>query len=348
MKLLAQIFAFFVINFILAPLSHFLGVELSTQLIVVGVLGTLMSFIPQNGFAFFALIPSLWTKELLKNFRHEGEFLSRIPKRNQYVKSDTIHMVDLGADPAVLVDNTTYPIASAQRPDSDVVISLHKFDTENTIVTDDELNNLPYDKPGTVLESHRLSLEESTMGMSAHSLAPQAALGTTPVVFTSGVSNQDTNARKRMTTADLVKMKRYLDDLKIPKKGRELVLCPAHTEDLLLVSQVFRDQFFKTNSGTILDLFGFKISQFSDNPLFSNATGEKKAWGAAANAADELDVSLAYFNGRAVQATGSAKIYHAKAENDPERRESKFGMRLYHLCLPKKTTGFGAIVSNIV
>ncbi len=348
MKFLSNILATMLIVVISMVLSTTLDIN---PILALGVTaGT--SYITFNvlpaGVLPMALVPELWTGELIKKFRHESDFLSRVPSRNEFVNFNSIHLVDLGADPDVLINSTTYPIASSTRTDGDIVISLDKFDTTNTEISDDELNNLPYDKPGSVMESHRLALEDATAKKSAHSLAPQSGTASTPVVMTTGASNAASNARKRMVVADIVKMKRYLDDLGIPAKGRELVLCPAHTEDLLLTSQVFQDQFFKTNSGELLDLFGFKISWFHANPLFSNATGAKKAYGAAANAADDLDVSLAYYQNRTVQARGTAKLYHAKSENDPSNRKSLIGFRLYHICLPKKTTGFGAIVSSVV
>ena len=313
-------------------------------------LSVVYSMTPLNlsGLSFMSLQTELWTGELIKKFRHDNMFLNRIGNKNQFVKNNAIHLVDIGADPTVLINNTTYPIPSSQRTDEDIVISLDKFDTENTLITDDELNALPYDKPGSVIEQHRLVLEEKTAEKAAHSLAPQSDGANSPVVMTTGNSNGATNARKRLTVADIVKAKRYLDDLKVPLIGRELVLCNSHVEDLLLSSQVFKDQWYKTKSGTIFNMFGFIISQFVANPLFSNSTGEKKAFGAALNPADDLDISFFYYNKRAAQARGSASMYQALAKNDPKYRRSEVGFRLYHLCLPKKNTGFGAIVSDVV
>jgi len=308
-----------------------------------------LSMVPKPaGASFMALQVELWTGELIKKFRHEHSFLSRIGSRNEFVNKNVIRMVDIGADPAVLINNTTYPIASAQRTDADIAISLDKFDTENTIITDDELYALPYDKPGSVIEQHREVLEERTAEKAIHSLCPLVGTADTPVVMTTGSSNGYTNPRKRLTIADLIKMKKYLDDLKIPQENRELVLCNQHVEDLLLVSEVFQKQFQNITTGQILNLYGFMISQFVSNPLFSDTTGQKKAFGAAASAADDLQTSVVYYNKRAVQARGDITMYHAEAKTDPKYRQSEIGFRVYHVCLPKKNTGFGAIVSTKV
>jgi hypothetical protein len=294
------------------------------------------------------LYKELWTGELIKHFRHENEFLSRIPSADQYVNNNAINLADMGADPEVLINNTTYPIASVQREDGDVSISLDKFDTKNTRITDDELYALPYDKPGSVITQHREVLEESTAEKAIHSLCAVSDSSDTPIVLTTGNSNGETHARKRLTTNDLIKLKRRMDDLKVPKKGRELVLCPAHVEDLLLVNQVFKDQYQKIETGKLINMYGFIISEFVGNPTFSNASGNKKAFGAAANPADDLYASVAYYNQRAVKAKGTAKMYHKKSEDDPEYRESKVGFRIYFIAIAKKNKGFAALVSDVV
>ncbi len=315
-----------------------------------GMIGisVIQSLIPMpKGITIMALQTELWTGELIKHFRHEHQFLSRIANRNQYVNNNAIHMVDLGADPIVLVNNSTYPIPSAQRTDADIVISLDKFDTENTIITDDELYALPYDKQGSVIEQHRAVLEERTAEKAVHSLCPTANSTDTPVVMTTGNLNGLTNARKRLTLNDVITAKKLLDDLKVPLMGRELVLCNQHVQDLLLTSQAFKDQWYKVETGKLFNMFGFIVSQFVANPLFSNTTSQKKAFGAALNPVDDLETSIFYYNKRAVQARGSAKMYYAAAKNDTKYRQSEVGFQLYHICLPKKATGFGAIVSSV-
>lgn len=294
------------------------------------------------------LLADLWTGELLQKFRNEATFLGRIPSADNFVNKDAIHLADMGADPEVLINNTTYPINSAERTDDDIVISLDKLETENTVITDDELYALPYDKPGSVLNQHRQVLEEMAAKKSLHALCVASESAETPIVWTSGNSDGATNARKRLTVMDIAKMKLYLDNLLVPQAGRELVLNPWHVFDLLNTDEKFAEQWYKRESGKILNMFGFMISEMGYHPTFSNATGLKKAFGAAANAADDLAASVVYYNQRAVQAKGSATMYYLDARNNPTYRRSEVGFRLYHICLPKKSLGFGALVSQPV
>ena len=91
------------------------------------------------------LYPEAWTGELVKAFRTAAQavgWYSKIRSYDQYVKDDTIHLVDIGADPEVLVNNTTYPLEIETLEDGDITIRLNKFQTKPTRITDDELHGL--------------------------------------------------------------------------------------------------------------------------------------------------------------------------------------------------------------
>lgn len=311
-----------------------------------------LSFIPMvpQGSLAMGVLKEIWTGELIKAFRHEKTFLSEIPSRNDLVNNNSIHMVDVGADPEVLINNTTYPIPIVSREDEDVAIGLDKFDTENTRVTRDELYALSYDKMGSVIEGHKLVLEDKTADKSAHSLAPNIHSTETPLIMTGGSSDAGTYARKRIRPQDVIAAKRALDDLKVPLQGRILVLCNRHFEDLLLVDEVFAKQYKDIASGSVLNLYGFKIYQYLNNPIYKVTGGvlTKKAFGAASTPSTDQDASFFFYNQRAFQCRGDAEMFFQDAAINPEYRQNVVGFRLYHICLPKKTTGFGSIVSTIV
>ena len=297
-----------------------------------------------------ALLKEMWTGELIKHFRHENEFLSKIASRNDYVNNNAIHLADMGADPEVLINNTTYPIPVTARTDEDIAIALDKFDTKNTKITEDEIYALPYDKKGSVISQHREVLEEKTGEKSLHALAAASHTTNTPVIVTTGATDGESNARKRMTMKDIIRMKRKFDDLKVPKKNRELVLAPQHVEDLLLISQTFEKQYQAIKEGKILNLYGFNITEYVAPPIYGDVTGTltKKAFGAAVAPTTDQVASIAFYSNRAVQARGDVTMYLREAKNDPDNRMTVVGFRVYHICLPKKWLGFGAIVSDLV
>jgi len=283
-----------------------------------------------------SVLKEIWTGELLKAFRQDASFLTGLPNySNKVAGNNTIHLVDVGADPSVLINNTVYPIASSTRTDGDVAITLNKVETTNTTVTDDEIENLSYDKIKSVNEGHLAILEEGTAKMAIHSIAPNADATKTPVINTSAA---------KFTVADIRKMKRRFDDTKIPQKGRRLVLCPKHVEELLETNETFSKQYSLDNKeGKIGRLLGFDIFEFVDTPTYNGGT--KNAWGVAPQAGDK-ESSVAFFVKRMFTAQGAVKMYYSKAENNPETRESKLGYRLYDIVMPKKAEAIGAIVSQ--
>lgn len=117
----------------------------------------------------------IWTGELVKYLRRglEATWLDGIPDSSSLVNNDVIHLVDVGVDPDVLVNNTTYPIDLQALDDADLTISLDKFQTKVTPITDDELYAISYDKMSRVKESHGNAINDAKFAKSAHAMVRQ-------------------------------------------------------------------------------------------------------------------------------------------------------------------------------
>lgn len=281
------------------------------------------------------VLTEIWTGELVKALRSglEGSWLDGVPDQSSVVNNDVIHLVDVGIDPDVLVNNTTYPIPLQELPDGDVAISLDMFQTKVTPITDDELYAISYDKMARVKEAHGNALNDSKFTKAAHALCANKNSATTPVLKTSGEADSD--GRLRLTPADLVGMKRALDKLKVPVENRRLVLCSDHVNDLLLASQNFREQYnIDRNTGKVGQLYGFTIYEYANTPLYTTA-GEKKAVGSTADTG-EFNCSFAFYTPRVFKATGSTKMYYSEASTDPQNQRSLINFRHYFICMPKK------------
>ena len=205
-----------------------------------------------------ALVNEYAEKELIKHFRHAGTWLARITSHNKWVGKDTIKLGDIGADPKVLINNTTYPIPVTERTDGETAIALYKYETENTKITDDEKETLAYDKQGSVQQQHRETLEEETQAHALHSIAPSSNSAAAPVIETTGPN--DGAGRRMLVYKDLVSLKKKMDKLKIPKKGRLLVLSPDHIADLLIEDKALNVQYQNHKEGAIAKNYaGFEI-----------------------------------------------------------------------------------------
>lgn len=282
----------------------------------------------------------VWTGELVKALRAglEATWLDGIPDQSSIVNNDVIHLVEVGVDPDVLINNTTYPIPLQALEDKDIAIKLDKFQTKVTPITDDELYAISYDKMSRVKESHANALNDSKFQKAAHALAPQKEDTKTPVVASSGAD--DGTGRKRLVREDIIALKARFDKLKIPTTGRRLVLCSDHVNDLLTLDQKFAEQYYNYTSGKIANMYGFEVYEFANNPYYSKA-GVKGALGST----DGYQASFAFYTQRVFKATGSTKMYYSEAATDPQNQRSLINFRHYFICLPKLADAAGVIYS---
>lgn len=319
-----------------AAFAHSVGIDpLAGAGVMNAVAAVAGSLIPQGALG-AGVYTEVWTGELVKYLRRglEATWLDGIPDNSSIVENDVIHLVDVGVDPDVLVNNTTYPIPLQALEDADIPIGLDKFQTKVTPITDDELYAISYDKMTRVKESHGNAIKDAKFAKAAHAMCANSNTAKTPVLATTGESDPETG-RKKMTVGDLLRMKRAMDKLNVPTEGRRLVLCNDHVNDLLETDQKFKEQYnIDRNNGTVGRLYGFDIYEFTNNPLYT-AEGVKKDVFATADTG-EFQCSFAFYTQRVFKATGSTKMYYSPASTDPEYQRNKVNFRHYFIAMPKK------------
>ena len=277
------------------------------------------------------VLTEVWTGELIKILRGflEGSWLDGITDASALAENDVIHLADVGADPDVLVNNTTYPIAIQELKDGDKAISLDKFVTKATPITDDELYAISYDKMARVRDSHTAAINESKFVKAAHSIA-----SSTKKVATTGAPDPATG-RHALTIKDILSVKAAMDKLKVPADNRRLVLTPDHINDLLSISESFARQYnIDTVNGRVARLYGFDIYEFGNCPVFDSA-GAKQALGTA-EGTGKFMASFAFYAPRVFKATGSTKMYYSEAQSDPLNQRNLVNFRHYFIAMPKK------------
>lgn len=289
------------------------------------------------------LYTEIWTGETIKAFRNAAESLGWLNKIRSFdsavANNNTINFVDLGGDPTVLVNNTTYPIGVESLTDANKAIGLDKYQTKATKVTDDEVRGLSYDKKSTVIERHREAVDQEKYARALHALAPSQNSDKTPVLTTTG---ETYNGRKRLTVQDVVNLKEKFDKMKVPTEGRVLVLSPEHVNDLLIQDVSFAQRYQNTTEGKILRMYGFEIYEFVDVPRYNSSTNKKVAFTATA-ANTDTTASIAFYAPRMMKATGETKAY--LDEPDTQNQEWRYNVRHYFICLPLKEEAIGAIVA---
>lgn len=358
MKAITKIFSCLLMMLVGIGVNSAMGATVSSMvggtpavgaLVANGVAIVAGSFIPANVLP-AGVLTEIWTGELIKAFRTAPEQLGwydRIRSYDQYVENDVIHFTEIGGDPKVLVNNTTYPLNITKLEDADKPVSLDKFDTEATPVTDDELHAVSYDKMASVQERHREAIKESVRQKAIHAIAPDAhAAGKTIVVRTSG--EKDTaSLRKRLSVADLIGLKAAFDAMGTPATDRVLVLCSEHVNDLLHTDQKFREAYnINQTEGKIARLYGFDIYEYNGTPYYTSA-GNKKAFGSSVSNTDR-QASVAFHVPSMMKANGSVQMYYSEAKNDPLYHRNLVNFRKWGICLPLKGDKTrAAIVSTV-
>ena len=321
-----------------ATVGHTVGLDPMAGAIganVIAAVGSALNVMPV-GVARAGVYTEIWTGELVKHLRRglEATWLDGIPDASSAVEKDVIHLVDVGVDPDVLINNTTYPIPLQALEDEDIPIGLDKFQPKVTPITDDELYALSYDKMSRVKESHGNAINDAKFTKAAHALCANQNSGKTPVLTTTGERDAVTG-RLKLTMKDVISMKRAMDSLGVPSENRRLVLCSDHVNDLLEADQSFKEQYnINRGAGTVGRLYGFDLYEFANNPLYTTA-GKKKDLGTTASTG-EFQCSFAFYTPRVFKATGSTKMYYSPAETDPEYQRNKISFRHYFICMPKK------------
>lgn len=291
----------------------------------------------------------IWKDDMIAKLRAESNahFEGIADYSDDLMNGAVLHLQDVGVDPDILINNTTYPIATVVRTDADVALTLDLLETRNTKIPYQSLFSIPYNKIQSVNEQHKDTLMEAFIAKGTHAVAPTVHTANTPVLTTTGTA--DALGRKALKPSDIVRLKKVFDDLKIPQVGRRLVLCPSHVADLLMVDQKFEKQYNTDHvEGRIGKLYGFDMYEYPTNLCYDPAvsTGTKKAYGAAVLDTDAL-ASVAFHVKRAWKAKGELIPFLREAGDDPENRATVIGYSLRAMINATKTTGVGAAIGAI-
>lgn len=288
-----------------------------------------------------ALQKQVWTDQIMENFYPVATFLSYTRDFSELAENDIINLADVGFDPEVLINNTTYPIAIVERDDTPKSFELNLFETVNTLVRNPEAVELAYDKLESVIYGHRMALQAKTAAKAAHAYAPQADTSFTPIVRTTGEDNGD--GFKRVRVEDFLKLKRRYDLMNIPADKRYLVLEPRHLEDLILFDLKSFKDITDFVDGKPKRFAGFNILEFTENAVYNSTTFEKKSFGAVEAETDTF-CSFSFSADEVMKADGTVKLY--ERIEDPELRATIIGFDKRFIALPIRNKAIGAIVAT--
>ena len=255
-------------------------------------------------------------------------------------EQNLIHIPIENFDVDVLLNNTAYPIAIQQYADTETIISLDKYQTKPTNISDDAVMGASYDKIDSATRAHVRGMATSKYTKAIHSLAPAANTANTPVIVATGPV---VDGRPTLVYKDLITLKRKLDAIDTPIEGRRLVLSTDHMNDLLEDKERFADLLVNHNTGTVKPLIaGFDIYSYLGNPYFTTGL-TKVAYGGVPGATDRR-ASVCFVVENVAKKTGITKQYFAKSDDDPQNQTNLLSYRHYFIAVPVQGKWMGAIV----
>ncbi len=290
-----------------------------------------------------------WDKELIKRFNtaDEGSWRDGVKDIGKYfnmLQDNEVVMVNLtyfGVSPDILINNTTYPLTVQPLDGEPLVVSVNKFQSRPTPVSDDEMYGLNYDKMAAVQESHSTKMIEEKNNKGIHSVGPAGDTADTPVLVTTG---DLVDGRRMLIKKDLITFRKKLDKLKHPGKGRRLVFCTDHENDMLLQDEKFAEQYYMAETGKPLNRWGFEFYKSTTNPFYNATTKAKLSFGGIVTGA-HTEASVYFHVSRVVQGKGFTKNYLTPAVQDALNQRNLYAIRHYDIVTPYKNEGIGAIVS---
>ena len=278
------------------------------------------------------MFKEIFTAIILGMFYPDGSFLNELTSMDHMVEYNTINLSEVGADPAVIKDNSVWPLTPLQRTDSGIRIPLATFDTRPTHVTNVEEMETSYDKCASVLKQHGDTLRAGASRSAAYNLAPATATANLPVLETTGAVN--VSGFKALTWEDITNLSLKFDALDYSQDGRVIVLNPMHKMDLKNADMKLYKAMIADNS-----IDGFKIYTFTGNPYYDTATQTKQPYGSVTGSPS----SIAFLKSETMRAMGTI-------EGEPEKRWADYrgwliGLQMRFVAMRLRDKGVAAIIS---
>lgn len=241
-------------------------------------------------------------------------------------------------EPDVLINNSA-AIAEQAYTDGQIELTLDKYQTKGTTLSDDQVIGASFSKIDDALKSHAIAIAKKKYAKAAHTLAPASNTGATPIIATTG---DLVSGLRRFVYEDLVSIKAALN--LDESEEAVFVACHKHWNDLLYDRKNFGNLLVDYNVGKPAPFIaGMELHPFKANPYYS-AAGARLALGAVPGATD-FQGSFVFVKSNVAKKTGITKPYFTPASIDTITQTNKLNFRHYFMTLPFTADRCGAVVS---
>ena len=306
--LLALIASFFV-----APM---LGVSVPLVATTIVAVSTITQYIAPSlfsGVAMAGLQTEVWVAGIKENPIPDNSFVFQSVDLSQYVEHNKLHLAEAGVEPAVHEDyfatsNTPLPITDIADIGNEVV--LHTYSTEQTRHRDLQEIELSYDRRSSVIKRHRVSLAKNMGKRAAYAWAPKQ----------DDAWNKVLNLSSSDSVIDaIIDLKQFMEENDI-LEGVNICFTPGHfarirKEDKRLYKDILNEK----------QMYGIKVFQYSQNPLYTSA-GVKKPFGATKDNTDKR-ASFMWVTDEVFRCFGDVEMYATLRDSGLQADTLSFAQR---------------------
>lgn len=237
----------------------------------------------------------VWVAGIKENPIPDNSFVFQSVDLSQYVEHNKLHLAEAGVEPTVHEDyfatsNTPLPITDIADIGNEVV--LHTYSTEQTRHRDLQEIELSYDRRSSVIKRHRVSLAKNMGKRAAYAWAPKQ----------DDAWNKVLNLSSSDSVIDaIIDLKQFMEENDI-LEGVNICFTPGHfarirKEDKRLYKDILNEK----------QMYGIKVFQYSQNPLYTSA-GVKKPFGATKENTDKR-ASFMWVTDEVFRCFGDVKMY---------------------------------------
>ena len=288
--LLALIASFFV-----APMLGASVPVVATTIVAVSTIAQYIAPSLFSGVAMAGLQTEVWVMGIKENPIPDNSFVFQSVDLSQYVEHNKLHLAEAGVEPTVHEDyfatsNTPLPITDIADIGNEVV--LHTYSTEQTRHRDLQEIELSYDRRSSVIKRHRVSLAKNMGKRAAYAWAPKQ----------DDAWNKVLNLSSSDSVIDaIIDLKQFMEENDI-LEGVNICFTPGHfarirKEDKRLYKDILNEK----------QMYGIKVFQYSQNPLYTSA-GVKKPFGATKENTDKR-ASFMWVTDEVFRCFGDVKMY---------------------------------------
>ena len=284
-----------------------------------------------KGIAMEGLQTEVWIAGIKENPVPNNSFIYQSVDLSQYVEHNKLHLAEAGVEPAVHEDyfataNNPLPVTDITDIGNEVV--LHTYSTEQTRHRELQDIELSYDKRSSIIGRHRLSLEKNLGKRAAYAWAPKQ----------DGTGNKVCNLSASDSVIDaIIDLKQFMEENDI-LQGVNICFTPEHfarirKEDKRLYKDILNEQ----------QMYGIKVFQYSQNPLYTSA-GVKKPFGATKDNTDKR-ASFMWVTDEVFRCFGDVEMYATLRDSGLQADTISFAERALVGVIRAKTPKFlGAIL----